>query len=220
MIQPVKIICSRRKTLSVSVDVFGQVIVRAPLRCGDERIFSFLREKEAWISKYRQKALGAGIKLPPENLDGYRFLLLGKECAVRLYTGSRIRYDEKTGEVFLPAENSRAKLTDWLKRNAKRIFSAVCSRRAAEMGTHYPSLSVTKAKTRWGSCSYNDALHFSFRLLYAPMAVIDYVIVHELSHTFYKNHGEKFWALVERYVPDYRKKRAWLKENSFLMEIF
>lgn len=94
-------------------------------------------------------------------------------------------------------------------------FSAVCSRRAAEMGTHYPSLSVTKAKTRWGSCSYNDALHFSFRLLYAPMAVIDYVIVHELSHTFYKNTAKKFWALVERYVPDYRKKRAWLKKALF-----
>lgn len=109
MIQPDKIIRSRRKTLSVSVDVFGQVIVRAPLRCGDERIFSFLREKEAWISKYRQKALGAGIKLPPENLDGYRFLLLGKECAVRLYTGSRIRYDEKREKSFclrkIPAQS-------------------------------------------------------------------------------------------------------------------
>ena len=82
------------------------------------------------------------------------------------------------------------------------------------------SLSVTSAKTRWGSCSYNDALHFSFRLLYAPVEVIDYVAVHELSHTFYKNHGKAFWAAVEKYVPDYKKKRAWLKENTLLMEIF
>ena len=104
--------------------------------------------------------------------------------------------------------------------NAKRILSAICARRASEMGASYPSLSVTSAKTRWGSCSYNNALHFSFRLLYAPIEVIDYVAVHELSHTFYKNHGREFWATVERYVPDYKKKRAWLKEKSLLMEIF
>ena len=88
------------------------------------------------------------------------------------------------------------------------------------MGASYPSLSVTSARARWGSCSYNNALHFSFRLLYAPPAVIDYVVVHELAHTFHRNHSRQFWATVERFVPDYRKKRDWLKEKSILMQIF
>lgn len=220
MIRPDQIIRSRRRTLSVSVNPFGQVIVRAPLRCGEERIFSFLSEKENWILKQKSKMKEAGISLPQENLDGYRFLLLGKFCTIRLYDGERIRYDERRTEIFLPEREARNKLVIWLKKNARRIFSAIAERRAAEMGTSYPSLSVTSAKTRWGSCSYNNALHFSFRLLYAPIEVIDYVAVHELSHTFYKNHGREFWATVERYVPDYKKKCAWLKEKSLLMEIF
>ncbi len=220
MIEPDRIVRSRRKTLSISVNAFGQLIVRAPLRCGEERIFAFLKEKEGWILKQQAKSKGAGIRLPGENLDGYRFLLLGKDCVVRLFEESRIRYDEETREIFLPAENAREKLVNWLKSNAKRIFTALCARRATQMGASYPSLSVTSAKTRWGSCSYSDALHFSFRLVYAPVEVIDYVIVHELAHTFFKNHGPAFWAEVEKYVPDYKKKRAWLKEKSFLMEIF
>ena len=220
MILPDQIIRSRRKTLSISVNPVGQLIVRAPLRCGEERIFAFLAEKESWILKQKSKMKGAGISLPQENLDGYRFLLLGKNCTIRLYGGERIRYEERTDELFLPARESREKLVKWLKRNARRIFSTIAERRAKEMGTSYPSLSVTSAKTRWGSCSYHNALHFSFRLLYAPIEVIDYVAVHELSHTFYKNHGREFWATVEKYVPDYKKKRAWLKEKSLLMEIF
>ena len=220
MILPDKIIRSRRRTLSISIDPFGRLIVRAPLRCGEERICAFLREKESWIVRQKEKTKGAGLRLPPESLDGYRFLLMGKECVIRLYDGTRVRYDENAREVFLPRENSRERLVKWLKENAKRILSAICARRASEMGASYPSLSVTSAKTRWGSCSYNDALHFSFRLLYAPVEVIDYVALHELSHTFYKNHGKAFWAAVEKYVPDYKKKRAWLKENTLLMEIF
>ena len=72
MILPDQIIRSRRKTLSISVNPFGQLIVRAPLRCGEERIFAFLAEKESWILKQKSKMKGAGISLPQENLDGYR----------------------------------------------------------------------------------------------------------------------------------------------------
>lgn len=220
MIEPDKIIRSSRKTLSVTVDPFGQLIVRAPMRCGEERIFAFLREKEGWILRQKAKTKEAGICLPKDDLEGYRLLLLGKERVLHLYEEKRIRYDEETDEIFLPRENARERLIKWLKANAKRIFSAVVGRRAEEMGADYRSLSVTSAKTRWGSCSYNNALNFSFRLLYAPIEVIDYVAVHELAHTFYKNHGGQFWTTVAKYVPDYKKKRAWLKEKALLMEIF
>lgn len=220
MIQPDRIIRSRRKTLSISVDVFGQLTVRAPLRCDEERIFAFLKEKENWILKQKSKMKGAGICLPPDNLDGYRFLLLGKNCVLRLYEGQKIRYDETSRMIHLPSERAEERLVAWLKRNARRIFTAIADRRASEMQTAYPSLSVTSAKTRWGSCSYNNALHFSFRLLYAPIEVIDYVVVHELAHTYHKNHSKSFWDTVEKFVPDYKKKREWLKDKSALMEIF
>ena len=84
MIRPDFIICSNRKTLAVCIDPFGWVTVRAPKRYGEERIFSFLAEKEDWIEKHLAKIKGAGMRLPPENLDGYAFLLLGKTCEICL----------------------------------------------------------------------------------------------------------------------------------------
>lgn len=108
MILPDKIIRSRRRTLSISIDPFGRLIVRAPLRCGEERICAFLREKESWIVRQKEKTKGAGLRLPPESLDGYRFLLMGKECVIRLYDGTRVRYDENAREVFLRRKIPRA----------------------------------------------------------------------------------------------------------------
>ena len=84
MIRPDEIIRSNRKTLAISVDPFGRLIVRAPKRCGEERIFAFIREKEGWILRQKAKMQGAGIYLPPENLNGYELLLLGKKYKIIL----------------------------------------------------------------------------------------------------------------------------------------
>lgn len=219
---PDQIIRSRRKTLSVTVDVFGRVIVRAPLRYGEERIFSFLEEKRAWIIRHKTRRMQAAQTLPSADLEGYRFLLLGRYVRIRLYNLSRIRFErgEEEDVIFLPKVKSRERLLKWLKENAKRIFSAEAERRASEMGVSFRSVSVGSAKSRWGSCSADNALHFSFRLIYAPREVIDYVIVHELAHTVHKNHGSGFWALVEKYVPRRKALRTWLKDHAFVMEIF
>jgi len=77
----------------------------------------------------------------------------------------------------------------------------------------YPTgLKITSARTRFGSCSSKNSICFSWRLMYYPEPAIDYVVVHELAHIAHKNHGPQFWALVERYLPDYRARRAMLRE--------
>lgn len=220
MIQPDEIIRSRRKTLAITVDSFGRLIVRAPLRCSEARIFAFIREKEGWILRKKAERQGAGISLPPENLDGYQFLLLGQQCKIRLTSLDKVGYDAEKGILYLPQNNARERLIQWLKANAKRILTELTARTAVTMKAVYKSVSITSARRRWGSCSGEDALHYSFRLLYAPKAVIEYVVVHELAHTKHKNHSKAFWAEVATYVPDWREKRAWLKAHGGLMEIF
>ncbi len=219
-INPDKIIRSRRKTLAITVDPFGRVTVRAPLHCSEARIFAFLQEKESWIVKQKTAMAGAGICLPPENLDGYTFLLLGKTHQIRLIDGLKICYDQENHVIELPRQNARERLIKWLKENAKRILSAVTKEWAAHMGTAYNAVKVTSARGRWGSCSGKDDIHYSFRLIYAPKDVIEYVVVHELSHTVEKNHSKAFWAVVTRYIPDWKVKRNWLKTHGGLMEIF
>lgn len=220
MIAPDKIVRSNRKTLCVSVDCFGTVTVRAPMRCGEERIFAFLQEKEAWILRQKQKRQGAGTRLPGENLDKYRFMLLGKTCQICLIDGRFIRYDTQTDVLYLPMKNAQKRLVAWLKENALRIFTAVATQRAKQMQTQFAEIKINSARTRWGVCTGDNKIRFSFRLLYAPKEVIDYVIVHELTHVRHKNHGQAFWAEVQTYVPDYKQKRKWLKEHGVLMQIF
>lgn len=220
MIEPFQIIRSRRKTLSISVDCFARLIVRAPLRYEEERIFSFLKEKEAWITRQIQKMERAGMRLPPENLDGYTFLLLGKSCQIRLVNERYIRFDSENSVVYLPEKNARKRLVSWLKENAERIVRQITEQTARRMGVSYQSVKISSAKTRWGSCSRDNAIRYSFRLLYAPKEVIEYVTVHELAHVKHKNHSPAFWREVERYAPDYKARRKWLKEHGILMEIF
>ena len=218
MIVPDKIIRSARKTLSVSVDCFGNVTVRAPHTCSEQRIFSFLREKERWILRKKSQTQGAGMALPSENLDEYRFLLLGKMHTVRLHEGAKIRLQDDV--LYIPKERSKERLTAWLKQNAKRIFTRVVQEASVRMGVQVCSVRVSSAKTRWGSCSGKNAISFSFRLLYAPKETVEYVVIHELAHVRHKDHSKQFWSEVERYMPEWKTHRKWLKDHAYLMQIF
>ena len=95
---------------------------------------------------------------------------------------------------------------------ARMTLSAKVRFWAAKMGVTYGTISIRQQATRWGSCSSKGNLNFNYRLAYLPQELLDYVVVHELAHIAHKNHGPQFWALVERYLPDYRARRAMLRE--------
>ena len=220
MIQPDEIIRSNRKTLSIAIDPFGRLIVRAPKRCGDERIFAFLQAKENWILRKKAEKAGAGIRLPSKNLDGYELLFLGEKYLLTVAPCKKVLFHREGKQIFLPEEKSEQKLVTWLKKQARLLFTNLSETWSRRMGVTYKRLSVTSAKRRWGSCSYDNSLHFSFRLIYAPLAVIEYVIVHELSHVKHKNHSPSFWTEVEKYQANYKGLRQWLKTHNALMEVF
>ena len=219
MIQPDQIIRSKRKTLSVSIDHFSRVTVRAPYRCDEKRIFAFLAEKEEWIVRKKQEIAKAGMRLPPENLNGYKLLLLGEFYTLCVDTDKRVRLSSEEKTLYLPIEKTRERLVKWLKENAKRIFSEITQSKAQEMCVKVKSISVTSAKTRWGSCSAENAIRYSFRLLYMEKPLIEYVIVHELAHITHKNHSSAFWREVEKFIPDWREKRKRLKGLGAYMEV-
>ncbi len=220
MIRADKIVYSNRKTLAVCIDNFGNVIVRAPRRIDEKRISAFLQEKEGWIRKKQVIRKNSGMTLPPENLDGYTFSLLGKGCTLRLYEGRKIVFDGENGRLFLPRTNARARLVKWLKENGKRIFLDVTQRWATRMGVSFASVGISSAKTRWGTCTADNKIRYTFRLLYMPKEVIEYVVVHELAHVRHKNHSAAFWQEVANYVPDWKEKRKFLKAHGCYMEIF
>lgn len=95
---------------------------------------------------------------------------------------------------------------------AVAYFQHRCSYFADKMGIQYEKIRVNKAKTRWGSCNSRGSINFTYRLMFAPVELIDYVIVHELAHRKEMNHSSRFWKIVEETMPDYRIRRKGLKE--------
>lgn len=81
-------------------------------------------------------------------------------------------------------------------------------------GGTYTSVTIRDQKTRWGSCSSRGTLSFNYRLIFAPPAILDYVVVHELCHLTHMNHSAAFWAHVSSVLPDYRVRRQWLKDHG------
>ena len=98
-----------------------------------------------------------------------------------------------------------------LRRQAREVLPPLVERYAARMGVHPAGITITGARTRFGSCSPKNRLCFSFRLMEYPLPAIEYVVVHELAHIRHKNHGSEFYTLVRQYLPDYDRQIKLLK---------
>lgn len=183
---------------------------RTPLAQGDV----FLRKNRGWLE--------ARLDRQPEPApfcDGSAFILRGESCRiVHRRGGGLVRVETiEGGRVLSVSGDARhigRRVTDWLKREARRDLAAAAARHAAALGRKPKAIGVGDAKSRWGSCSAAGVLTFSWRLVLAPPAVLDYLAAHEVAHLAQMNHGPAFWALVARLDPDFKAAQGWLKRNG------
>jgi predicted metal-dependent hydrolase len=87
------------------------------------------------------------------------------------------------------------------------------------MGVKTGEIRIKGQKTLWGSCSSKGNLNFNWKVAFAPRKVVDYLIIHELSHLRLMNHSKSFWQIVEKYMPEYKTQQKWLKEHNYLLKI-
>ena len=209
MISPHEIIRSKRKTLSIAIDAFGRLIVRAPIHCAQSRIDAFLKEKEAWILRKQSERQAVGVQKAPDDLNGYELFIVGKKYRIVCVDANAIQIDPEKGLLYLPKSNAK-----------KRLLTKSAKEQAEKMGVTFQRVEINSARRSWGLCTGENVIRFSFRLLFAPKDVVEYVVIHELAHVRQKNHSARFWSEVQKYVPDYKERRAWLKKYAALMEIF
>jgi len=211
------IIRSRRKTIAVEITKEGGVLVRAPLKLARREVLAFVKQNRAWIArKLAQARVRQEERTPRRFLEGENFPFLGEQHRLRYVAGGE--YLRKlNGEFLLGADlSSRAGdlFRTWYRARAREILEDRVAHFALRMGLTCRSVRITDAKERWGSCNAAGSLNFAWRLVMAPPPVIDYVIVHELAHLVEMNHSRRFWERLGRILPDYAKRRRWLRENE------
>ncbi len=180
VIMDIKIIKSKRKSISIEINRDLQVLVRAPLFLSKKQIDKFVSEKSEWINKHLEF-----VKSRVEN-----------ESNISKFTEDEIKALTKQAKAIIPVR--------------AEYFAEI-------MGVKYGRISIKHQVTRWGSCSAKGNLNFNCLLMLCPTEVQDYVIIHELCHLKELNHSQKFWNEVEKYCPDYKAHKLWLKTNGTML---
>jgi predicted metal-dependent hydrolase len=201
----------RARRILVKVDPHEGVEVVIPQRATHREANEAIAELRPWIDKRLEEAAQARARLasPPGTVP-----FLGAHLRLRHEAG-RTRAHRIGDELRLPEHRPHEALERWYRTQARTEIAPRAQRASAALGITKPTrLAIRNQRTRWGSCSTSGALSFNWRLLLAPEPVLDYVVWHEACHLVVMDHSRRFWALVERHVPDYREPRRWLRRNG------
>lgn len=206
-----QLVRSKRKTIAICVNRDGSVTVRAPMRAAQSMIDRFVREKQEWITeKSTQMAANAAVRKNFDVIASSTLALLGQDYPV--VQGESVTF---TGSCFtIPNEDFetlKPKLIALYKILAQQIIPERTAHFSKQTALSPNNVRIGSANTYWGCCSGKNNLNFSYKLIMAEPEVIDYVIVHELSHTVEHNHSARFWKLVQGILPDYKERRAKLR---------
>ena len=195
------------------------VIIHAPKSTSDEKIRSIVESKRQWIyektrhaQKYSQLPHGPG----KEMVNGESALYLGRYYQIELIQDrtADIRLEQR---FLIPACLSgehKQVLHKWYKKQAKEIIVPRARKFAMDLGVEFTTAKIVDNRYRWGSCTSKDNINFNWRLIKAPMYVVEYVIVHELSHLLEANHTPRFWNIIRAQLSKMDHAKKWLKENG------
>lgn len=210
-----KIIKSRRKTISLEVSEKGEVIVRAPFFVTESRVKKFVAEKSKWLQKAKKRAEGKQV-VDRTYTHGEEFLYLGHPYKLLVVAKSDKKFEFSGAFILRKDSIGKAKelFEKWYRDSAREYFTERLDYFSQLSGSEYIGLRLNKAKTRWGSCSRKGYINLNFKLIMADVEIIDYVILHEMMHIEHKNHAKSFWNDVSKYMPDFKERRKWLKDNG------
>ena len=212
---PHKIIKSKRRTLSLSINENAELIVRAPNQISNKRIEEFIIEKSKWINKNKNLMQSRINEMNDSDSD---YLFLGNIYPLIKVNEDPNKIDFNGTEFITSIENQdtfKASLKSWYKIKFKEIAIPRLNYFSDKYNLKINQVRFKNQKTLWGSCSSKNNINLNYLLVMAPMIVIDYVIIHELVHTVHKNHSENFWNAVEAIMPDYKKAKKWLNKNGY-----
>jgi predicted metal-dependent hydrolase len=203
---------ARRFSLRVSRQT-GAVTLTLPLRARESEALTFLRAQEDWLRE-------ALVQVAPETPLIFGALIPVEGQPLILSPGSGRAIRAEGGLLWVPGDPARlsARLQAWLKVLARDRLVQAVDRHAAVLGKNVRDITLRDTRSRWGSCTSEGRLMFSWRLIMAPPAVLDYVAAHEVAHLIEMNHSNRFWAVVDQLYPDWQVQRAWLRSEGSALQ--
>jgi len=214
---------AKRHKLTISVERDRRIVVHVPEGMSDEKIRQVVESKRQWIyEKIAHPQKYQDLPHPPgkELVSGESASYLGRQYRIEVVkTGlAEIQFKQR---FLIPASQVGKRqeiLKEWFIQKAKDKILQRVKRHAKELGVTYADVKIVDNLYRWGSCTVKNNVNFNWRLIKAPMPVIDYVIIHELAHLIEANHTPRFWNIIRAQAPTMERAKAWLKENGQLLE--
>lgn len=212
--EKIKVIRSLRRTMTLQILPDKTLVVKAPLFLPQFEIDRFIKKHEGWVKK-RLETITERKKANKKFQEGEEFLFLGKIYILKIGNYKQIEFKDN----FLLFPNflvfrKEKELNGWYINQAKLFITNQVEKYAFQMKANYKSIMFSDTRSKWGTCFADNRLQFSWRLIMAPILVINYVIIHELAHTFEKNHGRRFWSKVRLFNPSFRQQIKWLKSHG------
>lgn len=207
----------RHARLEVSRETGLTAII--PRRYDLKKLSAFLTVNKRWIigalKKYCTAPFPKTLRSDPANTIPYLGSYLEMVRDGEGLSSIRLKGNKLVVSSGLCAQDLLGQaLAEWYRREAARLIGEKVEKTGDRLGLIYRRIALKEMRTRWGSCSIKGNLNFNWKLILMPEPVIDYVVVHELTHLKEMNHGKRFWALVEKECPTWRERRKWLTKNG------
>lgn len=214
---------ARRRKLTITVERDRSVVVYAPEEMSEEMVRQVVESKRQWIyEKIGHPQKYQDMPHPPgkELVSGESALYLGRQYRIEIVQNglSEVHFAQR---FLIPAAKELRReeaLKEWYIARAKEKIIPRVKVHSRAIGVDVAHVRIVDNRYRWGSCTLNNNVNLNWRLIKAPMFVIDYVIVHELAHLIEANHTPRFWNIVRVQTPTMEKGREWLKEHGQLLE--
>ncbi len=216
-----KVVYSNRKTIALLVERDRSVVVRAPMGASELAIRQAVESKKLWLyQKINHEQKYPANPQRKEFVTGETILYLGRHYRLEITDDAEpgVRFHNRFFIARRHQAEAGALLRAWYTARAEEKLLPRIKAFADAMGVVYHRLLISDLKYRWASCTPKNNLNFNWRIIKAPMFVIDYLIVHELAHLIVPNHTADFWNVVAVQSPHYQKAKEWLKDNGALLE--
>lgn len=218
----------KRRTLEIGIEPPSNITVIAPIGASEEEILRAVKTKAKWITQklfefremeYRKRKI--------EYVNGESFMYLGRNYSLQIMVGNSIKkpeaklYQGKFNVISNTKDQNkiRAAMEDWYRQKTLEKVLDRVEYYKSYFKVSPNTIKVKEQKKRWASCNSKRDLLFNWRCAMAPAFVLDYIVVHELCHMEHLNHSTEFWSLVKRIMPDFEKRKEWLKNYGIRLDL-